>query len=62
MVIDVANVVAFQPFSPSKLEYSERCCEALREKENSMLNLHLSRIRMNNLDGIQQIKMLHFNE
>ena len=34
MFIEIGNVVAFQPFSPSKLQCSElRSCEALQEKE-----------------------------
>ena len=34
MVKEMANVVAFQSFSPFKSQYSERLsCEALREKE-----------------------------
>ena len=40
MVIELVNVVAFQPFSPSKLQYSERwSCEALREEEELHVKL-----------------------
>jgi len=40
MVTEMANIVAFQPFSPSKLQYSERwSCEALREKEELHVKL-----------------------
>ena len=46
MVSEMANVVVFQPFSYSKLQYSERwSCEALREKEELHVKLNLSRIR-----------------
>ena len=48
MVIEMTNVVAFQPFSPSKLQQSIVNAEAARpleRKKNFMLNLNLSRIR-----------------
>ena len=40
MVIEMANIVAFQPFSSSKLQYSERwSCKAAREKEELHVKL-----------------------
>jgi len=40
LVIEMAYVVAFQPFSSSKLQYSELwSCEALREKEELHVKL-----------------------
>ena len=48
MVIEMANVVAFQPFSSSKLQYSIVSVEAARpyeKRKKFMLDLNLSRIR-----------------
>ena len=46
MAIEMANVVAFQPFSSSKVQYGERwSSEALIEREELHVKLNLSRIR-----------------
>ena len=57
MVIEMTGVVAFQPFSPSKLQYSE-CwsCEALWEKEELHVKLKSVEYAVDTLDGIQPIK------
>ena len=66
IVSEMANVVAFQPFSSSKLQYSTRWgCEALREKEELHVKLKsvisLTEYAVNTLDGDQRMKMLHFD-
>ena len=52
----MVNVVALQPFSSSKLEYSERwSCEALREKEE----LH---VKLTSFTNSQWIRWTMFNQ
>ena len=56
MVIEMAIEVAFQPFSSSKLQYSERwSCEALREKEE----LH---VKLKSVTNTQWIPWTVFNQ
>ena len=56
MVIEIANVVAFQPFSSSKLQYSERwSCETLREKEE----LH---VKLKSVTNAQEIPWTVLNQ
>ena len=56
MVIEMGNVVAFQPFNSSKLQYGERwSCEALREKGE----LH---VKLKSVTNTQWIPWTVFNQ
>ena len=56
MVIEMANVVPFQPFTSFKIQYRERwSCEALREKEE----LH---VKLKSVTNTQWIPWIVFNQ
>ena len=60
-VIEMANLVVFQSFNPSELQYSE-AARPKERKKNFMLNLDLSRIRSEYLGQYSANQMLHFNQ